>query len=275
MKTVLEVIQSTTAYFAKRGIESPRLNIEHLLAHVLGKRRMELYLEFDRVLADAELEPLRSLVKRRAEGEPLQHLLGTIEFHGRTFSCDGRALIPRSETEQLVEKILAGPARQRVLDVGTGSGVIALTLAAAWPEASVEAVDVSEAALALTRENAQRLGLTERVRLTPSDLLANVEGTYDLIIANLPYIDAALIPELAPEVQRDPLAALNGGERGLEILRRLIAQAPRHLRGELALEIGHDQGGAVRAELARHNYQDIVVATDYHGRDRFVFAKYG
>src|SRR5205823_5902205 len=140
----------------------------------------ELYLEFDRALTDEELDPLRQLVKRRAQGEPLQHLLGTVEFCGRTFICDHRALIPRQETEQLCELILsefknrAGFPR-RLLDVGTGSGVIALTLAAAWPQMAVEAVDVSDTALSLARENAARVGLAERVQFLESDLFTKVE----------------------------------------------------------------------------------------------------
>ena len=275
MKSVLEVIQATTAYFQKNGIESPRLNIEHLLAHVLGKKRMDLYMEFERPLGDAELEPLRGLVKRRAAGEPLQHLLGTAEFYGRTFACDARALVPRPETEQLCELILKDPAPKRLLDVGTGSGVIALTLAAALPDAQVEAVDISEDALTLARENAQRLALAERVTFSRSDLLASVAGTFDLIVANLPYIDRAVIPTLSREVQRDPLSALDGGTGGLELLQRLIAEVPRHLRGRLALEIGHDQSDALASLLAQHNFQDIRAQTDYQDRHRFLFATYG
>jgi release factor glutamine methyltransferase len=275
MKTVLEVIQATTAYFQKSGVESGRLNIEHLLAHVLGKKRMELYLEFDRPLGEKELEPLRALVKRRAAGEPLQYLLGTAEFHGRSFLCDQRALVPRPETEQLCELVLAGGASRRVLDVGTGSGVIALTLAAAWPEARVEAVDLSSEALALARENAARLGLGERVQFLASDLLAGVSGEFDLIVANLPYIARDEIPRLAREVQHDPHAALDGGPDGVEVFRRLVPQAAQHLRGRLALEIGHEQAKPLSELLAAHNFQDIREQTDYQGKDRFLFATYG
>ena len=275
MKTVLEVIQATTPFFQKNGVESPRLNIEHLLAHVLGKKRMDLYLEFDRPLGTKELEPLRELVRRRADGVPLQHLLGTIEFLGRTLSCDKRALIPRSETEQLCEFILADGPAARVLDVGTGSGVIALTLAASWPEAEVQGVDVSAEALALARENAERLGLGGRVKFSESDLLAAVGGDFDLIVANLPYIAADEIPALAREVRHDPMLALDGGAVGTELIERLIAEAPRVLRGRLALEIAHGQGARLGEALARENFQDIQVRRDYQGRERFVFAKYG
>src|SRR3954465_14032184 len=170
--TVLEVLQSSTEYFKKREIESPRLNAEHLLAHVLKRKRIELYLEFERALTEAELGPLRELVRRRGQGEPLQHLLGTVEFAGYIFLCDQRALVPRPETEQLVELLqskIQNP-KSKILDVGTGSGVIALSLAALFPEAAITATDVSEDALALARENADRLGITNQVGLIRSDL---------------------------------------------------------------------------------------------------------
>src|SRR2546430_4345919 len=178
--TVLEVLQSMTAYFKKRNIDNPRLNAEHLFAHVLGRTRMELYLEFEKNLGESELATLRELVRRRGQGEPLQHLLGTVEFCGHTFLCDKRAMVPRPETEELTELLIADcrlPIAQcRILDVGTGSGVIALSLAKKFPESEIFATDVSEDALALARENAERLGLAESVRLIKGNLLENIPG---------------------------------------------------------------------------------------------------
>lgn len=279
--TVLEVLQATAAYFKKHDVENPRLNAEHLLAHVLGRKRIELYLEFERQLSESELAPLRGLVKRRGEGEPLQHLLGTVEFCGHTFLCDDRAMVPRPETEQLVEllisKFKSEIANSRIVDVGTGSGVIALTLAAEFPEAEIVAVDLSEDALALARENAERLGLSDRVRFVRSDLLGNVEGIFDLIAANLPYISTEQRQTLSLEVLHDPEVALFAGAHGDELMWELIAQAPSRLRrgGILALEIGVGQSEALVSALAEKNYRDIWTEKDYSGVTRFLFARYG
>jgi release factor glutamine methyltransferase len=277
--TVLEVLQSTTAYFAKREIESPRLNAEHLLAHALQRKRIELYLEFERPVAETELAPLRELVRRRGQGEPLQHLLGTVEFAGRVFLCDKRALVPRPETEELVEKLTAlkWPAGARFADVGTGSGVIALTLTARFPDAEVDAVDISDDALALARENAARLGLSARVRFAKSHLLMEVEGAFDLIVANLPYVATGDRPTLSREVLHDPEIALFAGERGDELVQELIEAAGDRLRpgGLLALEVGIGQADNLAALLDEKNYHDIAAIRDYCGVTRFLFARYG
>ena len=279
--TVLEVLQSTTGYFRKRNIDSPRLNAEHLLAHVMGRKRIDLYLEFERRLPESALTPLRELVKRRGAGEPLQHLLGTVEFCGRIFRCDKRALVPRPETEQLVELLISrfksDIASSRMVDVGTGSGVIALTLAAEFPTAEIVGVDISEDALMLARENAEQLNLADRVRFLRSNLFENVQPNFDLIVANLPYVSTEDRQKLSREVLRDPEAALFAGPRGDELVRQLIAQAASWFRpgGILAMEIGIGQSETLVAALAEKNYRDIFPEKDYSGVIRFLFARYG
>jgi release factor glutamine methyltransferase len=277
--TVLEVLQSTTAYFKKREIESPRLNAEHLLAQALKRKRIELYMEFERVLTEEELKPLRELVRRRGQGEPLQHLLGTVEFCGRVFLCDKRALVPRPETEQLVELLRSQVSNPKslVLDVGTGSGVIALSVAAELPEAIVHAVDISEEALALARENAEGLGLTSRITFLGGDLLLSVNHGYDVIVANLPYVSSVDRETLSREVRHDPEVALFGGERGDEMVRKLIEAAPARLKpgGLLALEVGLGQADDLAALMAEKNYHDIKTERDYGGVIRFLFGRYG
>jgi release factor glutamine methyltransferase len=277
--TVLEVLQSTTAYFTKRGLESPRLNAEHLLAHSLGKKRIELYLEFERALLETELAPLRELVRRRGRGEPLQHLLGTVEFCTHTFLCDKRALIPRPETEELVELLqskIANP-KSKILDVGTGSGVIALSLAANFPEAEVHALDISDDALALARENAERLGLSARVQFLRGDLLTTVTHVYDIIVANLPYVATAERGQVSREVLCDPEEAVFAGPTGEELTRELIETAPARLTagGLLALEIGLGQAEALLRFFSEKGYHDISARQDHAGVTRFLFARHG
>jgi release factor glutamine methyltransferase len=279
--TVLEVLQSTAAYFQKHGIENPRLNAEHLLAHVLGQSRMGLYLEFERLLTENELFPLRELVKRRGQGEPLQHLLGTVEFCGKTFAIDNRAMVPRPETEELVELLASDISHQRseirVIDVGTGSGVIALSLAVKFPSAEIVAVDMSEEALALARENAARIGVAGRVRFQRSNLLEDIDGRFDLIVANLPYIASRDRSSLSREVLHDPEVALFGGETGAELIRRLIDEAPSRLKpgSLLALEIGLNQNEGLLELLRQKNYHDIELKRDYSSIPRFLLARYG
>ena len=276
--TVLDVLQSTTAYFTKRGIDNPRLNAEHLLAHSLGRKRLDVYLEFERDLDESELAPLRELVRRRGQNEPLQHLLGTVEFCGNIFFCDKRALVPRPETEEFVGLVESRIVNRewRIVDLGTGSGVIALSLAQKFPEAEITATDISDDALLLARENAVRLG-TARVQFLKSDLLEKVDGKFDLIVANLPYISRHDRDQLPPEVLRDPEVALFAGEKGDEIIRRLVETAPSHLNsgGLLALEIGLGQEPALIDLLRDKNYGDIEAKNDYSGRTRFLFARYG
>ena len=292
--TLLEVLRSSTGYLEKRKVENPRLNAEHLLSHVLGKKRLELYLGFEGDLTEDQLVPLRELVRRRGQGEPLQHLLGTVEFCGLTFVCDERAMVPRPETEELVELVIAecgtrnalpaaasrsdaGVADLKMVDVGTGSGVIALSLAAKLPQAQVWAVDISAEALALAGQNASRLGLAGRVRFSRGDLLENFNERFDLIVANLPYIPVQDRPTLSREVLHDPELALFGGERGDELILALVEQATNRLSpgGLLALETGLGQTEALIAFLSEKRYKDIEVKNDYSGRARFVFARYG
>jgi release factor glutamine methyltransferase len=280
--TVLQVLQNTADFFARKGIDSPRLNIEHLLADALGKRRIDLYLEFDRTLSENELAPLREKVRRRAEGEPLQYLLGSWDFFGRAFRTDPRALIPRPETEVLVEIVLkvirAKPSsRTCLLDVGTGSGVLAITFALECPNLQIVGSDVSPLALNLARENAERQGLNGRIEWVESDLLSSVAGSFDFLVANLPYIPTAELPKLAPEVKRDPQLALDGGPDGLAVIRRLLQEAPKVLRDGafVILEVGFDQAGRVADLLTAQKFRDISVENDYQGVRRFVTAWYG
>ena len=282
MKPLLETLKAGTGYLEKHGIDEARLNMEHLLAHVLQCRRLELYLRFNELLPEDVLIELRALIKRRGEGEPLQHLLGTVEFSGLELVCDHRALVPRPETERLVEILVekcTAPVPKTVLDVGTGSGCIGLSLARLWSksEAVFTLIDISEDALELARLNASRLGLDgQTVRLIRSDLFEKVDGRFDLIVANLPYIPSSEIPGLSVEVRRDPHNALDGGPDGLEIIDRLLAKIGDHLNpgGWLALEIGHDQAPEVAQRCASVGLTEVEPMQDYANIQRFVLARW-
>jgi len=276
--SLLEVLKGSTDYLKKQNIEQPRLNSEHLLAHVLRIPRLELYLQFDRMLEEKERAPLRELLRRRGQGIPLQHLLGTAEFFGKTFLSDHRALIPRPETEQLVERALTYKNCHRILDVGTGSGIIAITLALEKNASEIEAIDLSLEALALAKENALRHNINS-IKWHHSDLFTSLSAhpatpSFDLIIANLPYIATEEIPTLTREVACDPIMALDGGLDGLDIIQLLIEQASKHLtpEGYLLLEIGKNQEQTVMSLLKQHQYRNIHALSDYQGVLRFVEA---
>lgn len=276
MSTVLETIEGGTRYLEKRGIEDARRNMQHLVAHQLGCTRMALYLQFDRPLVEDELAPLRDLLKKRGEGVPLQHLLGNVPFHRRDFKSDARALIPRPETEELAELILRQnlPNALAALDMGCGSGVLGLTLAAEHPDWRITLADISTEALALTRENLAALEIPNALPIE-SDLFANLPGTFDLIVANLPYVAQSDRATLSREVLHDPPLALFSGPDGLDLLRRFIPEAVHHLNpgGLLALEIGHDQASHITRLLEDSGFAEIQVHNDLSGIPRFPTAR--
>ena len=275
--TILEVINKTTPYFEKHGVDSPRLTIELLLAHVLQKKRMQLYLEFEQGLDEPTLEKLRPLVKRRVDGEPLQYITGATEFFGLKFVVDRRVLIPRPETELLVETVIAR-APATVVEVGVGSGCIAVTLAKKLPATELWAVDVSADALAVAQANAARHEVEKRIRFLESDLLSNlpVSLQVEAIVSNPPYIASGDWAKLPKEVRDfEPALALTAGEDGLEIIRRLVTTARRILSptGFVALEIGAGQRGAVETIFGGAQFVVRDVVKDLQGHERVMVAQ--
>lgn len=276
MKTVLETIDGGTSYLEKRGIEDARRNMQLLVAHQLNCTRTEIYMQFDRPLEESDLAPLREALKKRGEGIPLQHLLGTVWFLQHEFKTDARALIPRPETEELAEWILSWPlpAEQNIIDVGCGSGVLGLSLAAARPNWQVTLADISSDALALTRENAEKLEIGNATMIE-SDLFSATSGSFDGIAANLPYVPESERETMAKELHHDPDLALFSGADGLDLIRRFIPAAFEKLNpgGWVVMEIGHGQAAEVKQLLAAAGFTDIEVKTDLSGIERFPLAK--
>jgi release factor glutamine methyltransferase len=276
---LLDIIKKTTGFLEAKGVENPRLNAELLIGRALGLPRMQLYLQFERLLTEPELESIRPLVKRRSQREPLQYILGETEFFHLRLKVDRRALIPRPETEQLCElitqRLAAAPAT--ILDLGTGGGAIALALATFYSQALVTALDVSEEALALARENAAALGLEGRTRLLRSDWFAALEADarFDLIVANPPYLSESETAATLPEVRgHEPPGALSPGGKGTEALMAIIANALPFLSeaGMLALETGIDQHASLREAAAAAGFSRVESVPDLTGRDRFLLA---
>jgi release factor glutamine methyltransferase len=275
--TVGRVVRWAADDFRARGIESPRLEAELLLAHALGTDRMRIIVESERVLTEDELGRYRELIQRRRKGEPVAYLRGYKEFYGRTFRVDRRVLVPRADTEILVEtalaRTLARSMGRRYLDLCTGSGCVAISLARERPGCQVFAIDASRPALEVARENGVRLGA--QVAWLEGDLFEPLAAfphlSFDLVTANPPYIPEGELASLPPDIRGfEPPLALSGGEDGLVVLKRIVAEAPRFLRkgGVLAVEMGMGQASRVRALFEQAGFGEVKVDKDYGGHDR-------
>jgi release factor glutamine methyltransferase len=299
--TVLEAIQKSADFFAKKNVESPRLQVELLLAHLLKMPRMKLYLNFERALSPAEIDSLRELVKRRGQREPLQHIVGSTSFCGYEIAVSRHALIPRPETELLAElgwNLLATRHSSLVtaLDFGTGTGCIAIVLAAKCPNAKILATDISADALALAKENAVKNNVAEQIEFLQGDGFAALKKNgwgerprepksnaqdgsphqFDLLISNPPYIPSAEIATLQPEVRDfDPRGALDGGADGLDFYRRISTEAKPFLKpdGKIMLEFGDGQADAIKKIFENEKWIVEAVKDDYSQRARFLTAK--
>lgn len=293
MKTILETLDTGCAWLEARGVEDARRNMQLMLGKVLGCSKIELYTRFDEALDESVLAPLREMLKQRGERVPLQHLLGEVEFFKRRFSTDARALIPRPETEELVEIVLDRlqqsdflASRQhgiQLADIGCGSGVIGLSLAAEWrvlrakqphtPPLSVHCIDKSEDALSLARENAQRIGENE-VTFSQGDLLSKCDKHFDAVIANLPYVPQEHKAVAPRELHHDPEMALYAEQGGLQLIAALIEMVNSYTTSGafIALEIGIDQSDAVEKMMQNAHLQRVQTMVDLSGIPRFPLA---
>lgn len=278
-RSLSDVIGESARLLEEAGRHEARLKAELIASHAFGVPRLHLLADSQREISQDQLALQRALALRVARGEPLQYVLGEAWFWGCAFLSDRRALIPRPETEELVQRVLDATdlwqrAAPRLADVGTGTGCIALTLAAERPQARVLATDISAEALSLARANGERLGLAGRVEWRVGDLLEGVPADYlDAVVSNPPYIAASVIETLAEEVRaHEPRLALDGGPDGLEIVRRLASQAALALRGggRLWMEIGDEQGESARCILAEAGFGAVRVWRDLSGQERIV-----
>ncbi|GAB5562222.1 MAG: peptide chain release factor N(5)-glutamine methyltransferase [Synoicihabitans sp.] len=281
MTSLLEVLQKSAAFLERKGVEHPRLNAELLAGHALNLPRMQLYLQFERLLPERELELIRPLIKRRGQREPIQHILGSVDFSGINLKIDGRALIPRPETEYLVELLKAEWTETHpevFADLGTGSGALVLALANHWEDSRAIGTDISADALALARENCAALELQSRVDLIESDWFSNFESDmqFDLIVANPPYLTAEEVAETQPEVKdHEPAVALSTAADGLDALHLIADQSMAWLKpgGLLAMETGIAQHPGLCERLRQRGFIDVRSRQDLTERDRFVFAR--
>ncbi|MBI5529155.1 MAG: peptide chain release factor N(5)-glutamine methyltransferase [Deltaproteobacteria bacterium] len=279
-RTILSGLEWGTAELSKAGKPSPRLDAELLLAHLLGIERLKIYLDFERPMGETEARAYMALVRRRTAGEPVAYITGKKEFYSREFTVTPDVLIPRPETESVVEAAIRTDHVVDVLDLGCGSGCIGITMAAEVPSANVACADISPAAIAIARKNAAAFGIESRVGFFTGDLFAPVAGRmFDAIVSNPPYIPTKMIDELQIEIRKyEPRAALDGGPDGLDVVRRIVAEAPAHLieGGTLLVEIAEFQADAVREFAAANgSYADVRIGNDLSGRPRCFAATKG
>jgi release factor glutamine methyltransferase len=279
LQTIVETLHKAETYLARSGVESPKVEAEWLFAETLGIRRLELFLQYDRPLDEEQLASLRERVQRRAAGEPLAYIVGSAAFRDLRLWVRPGVLIPRPETERLVDLVLdklREVPSPRVVDLGTGSGAIALAIASECPEARVLAIDASAEALRQARANAEALGLRERVAFRKGDWLAGQTFTADAIVANPPYLTEEEWQTAQPHVrEHEPREALVAPEGGLADLRRILAEAVPRLApgGTVFLETGIAHAEALRAVAADRGFIDVAVVRDQHGRERFLIAR--
>jgi release factor glutamine methyltransferase len=280
--TIGKVLEWATADFRTRGLPSPRLDADVLLAFALGETRVKLVIDRDRPLSPTDLARFRDLVKRRRAHEPVAYLVGVREFYGRPFKVDARVLVPRPDTEALVDAALSRTAHVslslRALDLCTGSGCVGVTIARERPTSRVHATDTSEAALAVARDNALRLG-AYNVSFALGDLFSplDLRSRFDLVVANPPYIASAEVLELAPDIKdHEPRAAVDGGADGLDVIRRIAEGAPRFLvpKGALAVEVGAGQAAETTRLFTARGFEAVAATRDYAGIDRVVAGRW-
>ncbi len=274
--TIGRIVKWSEQYFAAHGVETPRLDAEVLLAHLLGENRLYLYVHYDKPLNPTELAAYRDFVQRRAAREPVAYIIGTREFMGLSFTVTPEVLVPQPDTETLVstaKERLKGKGKAHIADLGTGSGAIALSLLHLLPEISAAATDISPAALKVAEENAARLDLAARVAFYQGDLFAPLMGqTFDAILSNPPYIPRGDIEGLPPEVLAEPRLALDGGEDGLDFYRRIVREARTFLRpdGFLTVEAGQGEAAAILALGEEYGWGQAEIVKDLAGIERVV-----
>lgn len=276
MEPLLSILRKTTDYLQKHGVENPKLDAELLIAHVLKCNRMQLYLSYERPMQAQVLDELRPLMKRRANREPIQYIFGKESFVDFELKVDSRALIPRPETEELIELIVGVDSTSKdlhILDLGTGTGAIACALARHYPAAKVVATDVEPETLALAKENVQLLELSSRITLLQSDWFEHIEHTFDIIVSNPPYLSDAELNEIEPEVAKhEPRRALSSGVSGLECIEILLSNAAKFLNpeGVMYLEVGADQSFSIIRLAGSTPGISCEIIKDLNQKDRFV-----